>query len=52
MGRTTSMPKSALHYELDKARYLDLETCCSELLKSFVENEIDVQYTTLDGNTE
>ena len=26
MGRTTSVPKSALHYELDKARYLGLET--------------------------
>ena len=34
MGRTTSMPKSALRYELDKARYLDLETCSTPVLFS------------------
>ena len=27
LGRTTSVPKSALHYELDEVRYPDLETC-------------------------
>ena len=27
VGRTTSMPKSALRYEMDTARYLNLETC-------------------------
>ena len=30
MDRTTSMPESVLHYELDKVRYLDLETGLSQ----------------------
>ena len=34
VGRTTRAPKSALHYELDKARYLDLETCSIPVLFS------------------
>ena len=34
VGRTTSMPKSALRYELDKARYLDLDTCSIPVLFS------------------
>ena len=34
MGRTPSMPKSALRYEMDKARYLDLETCSNPVLFS------------------
>ena len=32
VGRTTSMPKSALCYELDKARYPNLETCSTPVL--------------------
>ena len=34
VGRTTYMPKSALLYELEKARYLDLETCSIPVLFS------------------
>ena len=32
LGRTTSAPKSALYYELDKVRYPDLETCSIPVL--------------------
>ena len=34
MGRTTSLPKSALCYEMDKAIYLGLETCSIPVLFS------------------
>ena len=34
LGRTTSVPKSALRYELDKVRYPNLETCSIPVLFS------------------
>ena len=34
VSRTSSMPKSALLYKLDKARYLDLGTCSNPVLFS------------------
>ena len=34
VGRTTNGPESAVRYELDKARYLDQETCSISVLFS------------------
>ena len=34
LGRTTSVPKSALRYELDKVSLSDLETCSTPVLFS------------------
>ena len=36
LGTTTSVPKSALHYELDKVSYPDLESCSLSILFSQV----------------
>ena len=40
MDRTTSVPKSVLHYELDKVRYLDLESVVIPVL-FFLNKEAD-----------